>query len=123
LLSELERIEEGVLLANPVGPTCSTEKFDNRLSMFKRLFDVSIMFDEFFELFELSTFEFFELSMMFDRLFDVSMLERLFDEFVDVISPESVELSSGEVVVDVVAVDETLKSAISCLFICSSRSM
>ncbi len=110
MLSELERMEEGVLLANPVGPTCSTEKFDNKLSMFDKLFDVS-MFDEFFDLSRLERL--FELSMMFDKLFD---------EFVDVISPESVELSSLEVVVDVAVVD-TLKSAISCLFICNSRSM
>jgi hypothetical protein len=111
-------MEEGVLLANPVGPICSTEKFDNRLSTLERLFDVSMMFDEFFEL---STFEFFELST-FERLFELSMtFDKLFDEFVDVISPESVELSSLEVVV--VAVDETLKSAISCLFICNNRSM
>ncbi len=111
-----------MLLANPVDPICSTEKFDNKLSMFDKLFDVSMMFDEFFELFELSTFEFFELSML-ERLFKLSMMfDKLSDEFVDVISPESVELSSVEVVVDV-AVDETLKSAISCLFICNSRSM
>jgi hypothetical protein len=105
-------MEEGVLLANPVCPICSTEKFDNRLSMFERLFDVSMRFDEFFDLSRLERL--FELSMMFDKLFD---------EFVDVISPESVELSSVEVVVVDVVVDETLKSAISCLFICNNRSM
>ena len=105
-------MEDGVLLAKPP-PT----------SALAPTFRPTKMFDA--ELFQLSTSErFVELDVSFEvvavDVFDDDAGVEIIDwrEIVDVFVDEiSLEL------VDVSVVDETLKSAISCLLICSKRSM